>query len=73
MQILPDFQSFTLEDYLAYLFVLILFGLLGRYVNKTKGRSKYNGLMIGLFFGILGVIILALRPKAKPKQSPHQL
>tara|TARA_A100001015_G_scaffold289582_1_gene361607 strand:- start:56 stop:271 length:216 start_codon:yes stop_codon:yes gene_type:complete len=71
MDLLPNFQSW--EDIIAYLFVAISFGLLGRFINKTKGRSKYNGFMVGLFFGILGVIILALRPKAKPKQSPHQI
>ena len=61
--LLPDIQSW--EDVLAYLVAVSLLGLLGRYINHKKGRSKYNGFWIGAFFGVIGVIVLALRPKAK--------
>jgi H+/Cl- antiporter ClcA len=59
------FEVNSMEDLIGLIIVAILFGLLGRYVNHKKGRSKYNGFWIGAFFGIIGVIVLALRPKAK--------
>ena len=59
------FEVNSMEELIALIVVAILFGLLGRYINHKKGRSKYNGFWICFFLGIIGAIVLALRPKAK--------
>ena len=37
-------------------------GWLGQYVAAQKGRSLNEGMLLGLFLGIIGVIIAALLP-----------
>lgn len=46
---------------------LIISALLGNYIAKQKGRDTTEGVLFGLFLGILGLIILALLPN-KSKQ-----
>jgi hypothetical protein len=43
----------------------ILFGLLGRYVAKQKGRESVEGFLFGFFLSILGIIIVLLLPTKK--------
>ena len=42
--------------------VSIVTGFLGRYVAKEKNRSTSEGFILGFFFNLLGVIIVALLP-----------
>ena len=55
--------------------LIIFFGFfisafLGYYIAKQKGRDTTEGILFGLFLGILGLIILGLLPnKSKPENS----
>jgi hypothetical protein len=45
---------------------------LGGYVSDQKGRSKNEGQLLGLFFGLLGVIIAALLPTVDKRREMEQ-
>ena len=57
------------------LLVVLFFGFfisafLGYYIAKQKGRDTTEGVLFGLFLGILGLIILGLLPnKTKSRNS----
>lgn len=53
------------EQFILWLIFAILQGLIARYINGKKGRSKFEGFWFGFIFGIIAIIILALKPKAK--------
>lgn len=42
-----------------------VFGVLGSYVAEQKGRSVEEGTIMGIFFGIFGVLIEALLPNGE--------
>jgi hypothetical protein len=42
-----------------------LFGLLGRYIAKQKGRENIEGFLFGFFLSFIGVIIVLLLPSKK--------
>ena len=55
----------------ALLIVAVIFACFGGYVANQKGRDVGEGIMLGLLFGPLGVVVVALLPsKAKSAQDP---
>ena len=54
---------------MGYLGYIILFGFisgfLGTYVARQKNRSTTEGFILGFFFSLIGVIILALLPSSE--------
>lgn len=48
----------------------IFFGFLTSYLGKKKGRHAGLWFVIGLFLGIIGVLIAFLLPKPKVKEKP---
>tara|TARA_B100001996_G_C18654647_1_gene590738 strand:- start:1139 stop:1309 length:171 start_codon:yes stop_codon:yes gene_type:complete len=45
----------------------IIFGAIGAYLAERKGRNHYEGFMLGLLFGLLGILIELLLPSRKTK------
>ena len=45
-----------------------IFGAIGAYIAEKKGRSHYEGFLLGFLFGLLGVIAEIFLPK-KPKEN----
>ena len=39
------------------------FGFLGKYIAELKGRNPMEGFLLGIFLGLLGVLIEALLPR----------
>jgi hypothetical protein len=56
-----------MERLVSSLMVWAALGVLGYYIAARKGRPGCEGLVLGLFFGPLGVLLLALLP---PMQQP---
>lgn len=44
---------------------------LGGFVAKEKDREPATGYLLGLFFGLFGVLVLALLPNGQPRSSPR--
>ena len=47
--------------------VAVFFGLVGRYVAASKGRSEGEGFFFGFFLSVVGIIIVALLPNKEKK------
>ena len=39
-----------------------IFGFVGRYVAKQKGRSSMEGFLLGFFLSVFGLLIIVLLP-----------
>ena len=53
---------------LGFIYALLLatiaaFGFLGKYIAELKGRSPMEGFLLGVFLGLLGVLIEAILPR----------
>lgn len=50
---------------------MILCGALGGYVSKEKNRPEGEGIILGVLFGLIGVVIAALLPTldSKPQKE----
>jgi hypothetical protein len=46
------------------IFYLLVTGLAGSYVSFEKGRSGWEGLLFGVFFGPIGLVVAACLPTA---------
>ena len=46
----------------AYLLLSIATALIGRYVSKEKGKNTTLGFLLGFFFNLMGVLIIAMMP-----------
>ena len=46
----------------AYLLLSIATALIGRYVSKEKGKNTTLGFLLGFFFNLLGVLVVAMMP-----------
>ena len=53
--------------------VSMVTGFLGRYVAKEKNRSSSEGFILGFFFNLLGVVIVALLPTKEAKVAPKKV
>jgi hypothetical protein len=52
----------------------VLFGITCSYLAKDKGRSPLNWFIIGLLFGIIGLVVLLLMPRIKkPEEDAPQV
>jgi hypothetical protein len=49
------------------------FGLLGAYVADQKGRGKTEGFWLGLLFGPLGVLVVALLPAIRSRPRAQRV
>lgn len=58
--ILSQLLAIGFPQLLLILIMPTLFGLLGRYIAKQKGRKAYEGFLFGFFLSFIGVIIVAL-------------
>lgn len=47
--------------FIGWLIVSVIFGLVTQYINNSRGR--YGGFWWGFFLGVIGIIIVAVRPK----------
>lgn len=45
---------------------------LGSYVAKQKGRSESEGILFGVFLGLIGVLIVALLPNKNKESVPEK-
>ena len=43
----------------AYLLLSIATALIGRYVSKEKGKNTTLGFLLGFFFNLMGVLVVA--------------
>lgn len=54
--------------YCGLIFILLLtFGACGSYIAETKNRSQMEGVVFGVLFGPLGLIIVACLPTLTPR------
>jgi hypothetical protein len=47
---------------LSYLLLSIATALIGWYVSKEKGRNTTLGFLLGFFFNLTGVLVVAIMP-----------
>ena len=47
-------------DVIAYFFLALICAFVTAYINRRKGRSAVAGVIVGLFFGPIGVILALL-------------
>ncbi len=51
-------------QFVIILIVLSIFGWIAESINRERGLSeKYYGFVWGFFFGVLGILLVALRPR----------
>ena len=43
--------------------IIVAFGFLGKYIAELKGRNPMEGFLLGIFLGLLGVLIEAVLPR----------
>lgn len=49
--------------YFVLFAVIAAFGFLGKYIAELNGRNPIEGFLLGIFLGLLGVLIEALLPR----------
>jgi uncharacterized membrane protein YeaQ/YmgE (transglycosylase-associated protein family) len=49
--------------YFMFFAIIAAFGFLGKYIAELKGRNPMEGFLLGIFLGLLGVLIEALLPR----------
>jgi uncharacterized membrane protein YeaQ/YmgE (transglycosylase-associated protein family) len=49
--------------YFVLFSVIAAFGFLGKYIAELKGRNPMEGFLLGIFLGLLGVLIEAFLPR----------
>ena len=47
---------------IPYLQLSIATGLIGCYMSKEKGRSVTTGFLLGFFFTLMGLLVIAILP-----------
>ena len=57
-----------MQTFLVVFAIGFIFGAIGAYIAEKKGRSHYEGFLLGYLFGLLGVIAEIFLPK-KPKEN----
>lgn len=58
-------------NFFATLALSGLIGALSAYLAIRQGRNPYLWFFIGIFFGLLGILVMCFAPgKQKPKQTP---
>ena len=50
-----------MEYFITYMIVAVIFGFVTKAINNSRGRE--GGFWWGFFLGIIGIIIVAVRPK----------
>jgi LytS/YehU family sensor histidine kinase len=45
---------------IPYLLLSIATGLIGSYLSKEKGRSVTIGFLLGFFFNLIGLLVIAI-------------
>lgn len=50
---------------LSYAITWLIFGATSAYMAKTRGKNPYLWFVLGMFFGVFGILFLFFGPKAK--------
>ena len=56
-----DYAVFSASYLIAFLVVAVIFGLVTKSINENRGRQ--GGFWWGFFLGVIGIIVVAVRPK----------
>jgi len=54
--------SIGIVYFMLFAFIAAL-GFLGKYIAELKGRNPIEGFLLGIFLGLLGVLIEAVLPR----------
>lgn len=55
---------------LLSLAVFLIMGIIGTLMSEKRDRSKVGGFCLGFFLGLIGIAIIAIAGKKKPKEVP---
>jgi hypothetical protein len=63
------FEPWHTITVLISIFVIVIFSMWGYRAGKTRAIGPVGGLFLGLFFNIIGIIIVYLTPKTAKKAA----